>query len=391
MLKHTYTAFLVMLMLGCIISDAQAQLDPMERSIVHLGYDQSFKGQGPQAAYAFYYYNDPDFLATNKTLRLVIAPVYLDGELGFKQLISPNTDFGIGFNGGGFSDNFYEVRQGHYYKEESFDGHAGGLSVNAYHRLNPDHSIPLSFVARTGFRYSIFDETDRTAGNFTVPSDNKVGFVRTGLRFAGKEPVLYPDLGLEVSLWYERQQRFDSENFGYAGERPVKSHTDLYWVYAGLNYGWTNTGHHVSFSVTAAGSSSADRFSAWRLGSVLPLGAEYPLILPGYYYQELTAERFVHLHASYMLPLSPSRRWQFRAEVASAAIDYLDGFAQPDVWQTGAGAGIAYSPESQSCRVVLRYGYGFNAIRGSDEGAHSVGLLFQYDFKARKRLAKARE
>ena len=90
-----------MLVMACLLllaGRAQAQLDPINRSMIHVGYDQSFNGQGPQAAYLFYYYNDPDFLSTNKTLRLVLAPVYLDGELGFRELLSPNTDFGIGLN-----------------------------------------------------------------------------------------------------------------------------------------------------------------------------------------------------------------------------------------------------------------------------------------------------
>jgi len=374
--------------LALVTNTLFAQLDPMQRNMLQLGYDVPFNGQGPQAAYVFYYYNNPEFVRTNMTLRLVVAPIYLDGELGFKQLISPNTDVGIGVFGGGFSDNFYEIRQGHYYKEESFYGHGGGASLNIYQRLNPSKEIPLSLVAKGGFRYSIFDATDQTAANFVVPTDNKIAFVRTGLRFAGKEPVLYPDLGLELSVWYERQCRFDSSSYGFANDRQVQASTDLYWAYAGLNYAWTNIGHQVSFAVTAGGSTGADRFSAWRLGSVLPLGSEYPLILPGYYYQELSAERFVHLYASYMFPLDPDHRWQFRIEGASAALDYLPGFAQPSVWQTGAGCGLSYTPKSQSYRVVLRYGYGFNAQRTNGEGSHSIGLLFQYDFEARKKIAK---
>lgn len=365
-----------------------AQLDPVKRNLLQLGYDQTFSGQGPQAAYAFYYYNNPEFVHTNMTLRLVIAPVYLDGELGFKELLSPSTDIGIGIFGGGYSDNFYEVRQGHYYKEQSFDGHGGGTSLNIYQRINPSQEIPLSMVARAGFRYSAFDGTDDTASNFVVPVDNKLAFFRTGLRFAGKEPVLYPDLGLELSVWYERQERFGGSTYGIANDRAMAAHTDLYWAYAGLNYAWTNIGHQVSFAVTVAGSSGADRFSAWRLGSVLPLGAEYPLILPGYYYQELSAERLVHLYGSYMFPLDPDHRWQFRLEAASAASEYLSGFAQPSVWQTGAGCGLSYLAKSQAYRVVLRYGYGFNAQRTGGEGSHSVGLLFQYDFEARRKVAK---
>jgi protease I len=46
-------------------SIAWAQIDPYPRSLLQLGYDQSLPGKGPQALYAYYYYNNPDFLRTN--------------------------------------------------------------------------------------------------------------------------------------------------------------------------------------------------------------------------------------------------------------------------------------------------------------------------------------
>ena len=360
-----------------------AQIDPLHRNLLQLGYDQSVTGQGPQALYLYYYYNDPEFVRTNLALRLAIAPVYFDGELGFKQLLSPYTDAGIGISGGGFGDNYYEVRQGRYRKEESFSGHGGGASLSLYQLFNPGMLIPLNLVARGGFRYSTFAATDNTADNFALPSDRTTTFLRAGLRLAGKEPLLYPDLGLEVSVWFERQWRSNDGDYGFNGDRRVNAQSDLCWVYAGLNYAWTNVGHQVSFAVTAGGSSEADRFSAWRLGGVLPLVSEFPLVLPGYYYQELTAKRFVHLYASYLIPLDAAHRFQLRLEAASARLDYLAGFQPREAWQTGAGAGLTFTPKNQICRIVLRYGYGFNALRNGGEGAHSLGLLFQFDFERR--------
>jgi len=62
---------------------ASAQIDPVRRDLVQLGYNQPLEGRAPLAAYAFFYHNQPDFLRTNITLRLALAPVYLDSELGF--------------------------------------------------------------------------------------------------------------------------------------------------------------------------------------------------------------------------------------------------------------------------------------------------------------------
>ena len=182
----------------------------------------------------------------------------------------------------------------------------------------------------------------------------------------------------------------DDSTYGFGGDRRIQPTTDLYWLYAGLSYAWTNTGNQITFALTAGGSDDADRFSAWRLGGVLPLAAEFPLTLPGYYYQEVSARQFAHLSAAYVLPLSADHRWQLRLGAASAYVDYLPGLEQPGHWHTGVGPSLSFTSRSEVWRVIVRYGYGFNALRDGHEGAHSVGVLCQYNFEQRKhRHAKA--
>lgn len=373
----------ISLLLGSTAT-APAQIDPYPRSLLQLGYDQSLSGQGPQSLYVYYYYNDPAFRRTNVALRLAVAPVYFDGELGFRQLLSPNTDIGIGLNGGVYGENYYEVRRGDFVKGESFDGHGGGASLNLYHRMNPTQFIPLNLVLKAGGRYSTYSAADKTAPQFQLPEDRATPFTRAGLRFAGKEPMLYADLAMEMSVWYERQWRLDDRAYGFANDRRVQPATDLYWFYAGLNYAWTNTGNQFTFGLTAGGSEHADRFSAYRLGGVLPLASEFPLTLPGYYYQEISARRFGHLSAAYVAPLSEDHRWQLRLGAASAYVDYLPGLEQSGHWHTGVGPSLSFTSRSEVWRVILRYGYGFNAARAGHDGAHSVGLLYQYNFEQRR-------
>jgi hypothetical protein len=364
--------------------NCSAQIDPEHRSLLELGYDQPLSGQGPQGIYAYYYYNNPDFFKTNTALRLAIAPAYADGEIGFKQLLSPTTDVGLGFYGGVFGANYYEVRQGQYYQNESFYGSGGGASLSVYQLLNPGVLIPVSVVARGGLRDATYMDTSKTADNFALPANQIVGYTRGGIRVAGKEPVLYPDLGLELSVWFERQWRMDSQQYGFNDDRSISPNVNLYWLYAGLNYAWTNSGQKVSFAFTAGGSSGSDQFSAWRLGGVLPLVSEFPLTLPGYYYEELTATSFEHFYTAYDIPLDAARRWDFRLEAATAHLEYLNGYAQNSDWQTGVGGGLSFAPRNRNFQIILRYGYGFNALRDGREGAQSVGLLFQYNFEKHK-------
>jgi hypothetical protein len=371
-----------------LASAAQAQIDPISRNQLQLGYDQFLTGKGPQAAYAYYYLNLPGYVRTNLTLRLAVAPAYLDGELGIRGVVSPTTDLGLGIAGGFLGDYYYEIQQGDYLRGQSFQGNGGGASVSLYQRLNPGQLVPLHFVARGGFRYSTYFDGRQTEGSFELPDSRMNLYTRTGLRLAGKEPVLYPDLAMELSVWFERQWRFeDDAYYGFANDRRVNPAVNLYWAYAGVHYAWTNVGHKINLDVTAGGSDHADRFSAWRLGGVLPLVAEFPLILPGYYFQEISAERFVHLYAGYDISLDSRNRWQVRIEGATARVDYLNGFdqngfEQSNHWNTGAGAAIIYTSLHKVLKVALRYGYGFNAIRDGKNGGQSIGLLVQYDFQA---------
>jgi hypothetical protein len=381
-------SLLLLLSLAFLPWFASAQVDPIPRNQIQLGYDQFLEGKGPQAAYAYYYLNVPELTRSNLALRMAIAPAYLDSELGIRGVLTPYTDLGIGIAGGALGDYYYEVRQGNYHRNQSFDGNGGGAALSLYQLLNPGQLVPLNVVARGGFRYTTYSKTDDTAPDFELPDDRMNLDTRVGLRLAGKEPVLYPDLGLELSVWFERQWRLSSDQYGIADDRQVNAEANFYWIYAGLNYAWTNTGNKISFAVTAGGSENADRFSAWRLGGVLPLVEEFPLILPGYYFQEISAKEFVHLYAGYSIPLDKKDRLSFRVEGASAWVDYLPGFEQPGHWNTGAGGSLIYTSRNKVTKVALRYGYGFDAIRNGDRGAQSVGILFQFDFQAwRKKRA----
>ena len=361
----------------------QAQIDPISRSELELGYDEPLEGQDPLGIYAFYYYNDPNFVNTNLALRVVVGPTYADSELGLKHLLSPTTDVGIDVNGGGFLDNYYEVRQGKYLKDQSFDGYGAGPALNVYQLLDPGRLIPVDVVLRSGMHYATYDK-DNTASSFAIPGNQTSLFSRVGVRVAGTQPVLYPDLGLELSVWYEHDWRLDNQTYGFDNDRSIHANVSLFWLYGGLNYTFTNTAQKISFSTMVAGSEDVDRFGAWRLGGDLPLNAEFPVILPGYYYQELAAREFAYFYGSYEFPLEPSHRFSFRTEAATVWLGALSRFEQRSDWDSGAGGALVFAPKRKNFEIVLRYGYGFNAIRDGHQGAQSIGLLFQYNFKAPK-------
>jgi len=355
-----------------------AQIDPVPRDLIQFGYNQPTEGRAPIQAYAFYYHNDPDFLRTNLTLRLAVAPTYLDSELGFAHALGPDTDLAVGLAGGGFADSYNEIRNGKWLEGESFDGDGAELSGSLYHLFNPGQLIPLNLVVRTAMHYSVYSR-DETAPSFQLPDDGADFSFRTGLRFGGIEPTLYPDLAMELAVWYEGQFRTGSGSYGFDGDRQIEVASHLFWGSAALSYTWPDSKQNVFVRMIGGTSVDADRLSAYRLGGFLPLVAEYPLSLPGYFYEEFSARSFALINASYLVPIAPNQRWSLDFNGATAGIDYLPGTGQAGNWLSGVGAGIMYRSPSDKFKCIVSYGYGINAIRTAGRGASSLNFLIQVD------------
>jgi hypothetical protein len=360
------------------------QLDPEKRRLIQLAYNQPLEGHAPIAGYGFFYYNNPEFINTNMTLRLAVAPVYIDAELGFKGVLTPNTDISIGVAGGGFADTYSEIRDGQYLKEESFWGHSAEISSSIYQRLNPDWRVPVWWIGRVSFHQSFYEDDGDTAPNFKVPDDVGSFNVRTGFRLGGKEPMINTPVALELSVWYAGQFRNNAQTYGF-NDRQLESATHHFWARTLLKYTFEESQQYFDVGLTLGTSIHADRLGAYRLGGMLPFVSEFPLSIPGYFYQEVSASKFGLLTAEYSFPITPNKNWRLSLYGATALVDYLPGLELPDNWQSGVGAGVTWVSPRGSWLVSLLYGYGFNALRHGEEGANQIGFLFQYDFDAVKK------
>src|SRR5688572_8482673 len=250
MTRKAWVSMVLAVVFGSIMN-SRAQIDPAKRELIQLGYNQPLEGRGPISAYAFYYLNLPHFYRTNLTLRLALAPLYLDSELGIAKAIGPRTDLGIGLAGGGFADGYNEVRGGKYLKEESFSGHGGGISANLYHLFNPNQRIPLNGVIRLEGHYSAYVRDSDTADNFEVPDDKGSINLRSGLRWGGREPLMLPDVAMELSVWQESQFRANSGRYGYDDDRRVQISSHLFWARGLLTYTLPKLQHSFTLTLTA--------------------------------------------------------------------------------------------------------------------------------------------
>lgn len=357
-----------------------AQIDPEKRQLFQLGYNYHLTGHAPLNAYGYYYLNQPEFLRTNLTLRLAVAPVYLDGELGVSG-IAPNTDLGFGFAGGGFAESYFEVRDGDWIQEESFTGHGGGGALSLYHLFNPTSRIPLSLVLRAGSHFNAYETDSDTNPDFVLPGNQWSARFRGGLRWGGREPLLNPRLAMEVSAWYEADHRDHSGPYGFNGDRHLSEWAHNLWGRALLIYTIEGWEHQFEINLSGGTSWNTDRFSAFRLGGFLPLAEEFALPLPGYYFQEISAESFGYLALAYRVPIDSANRWQWKFFATGAVLDYLPGLELERPWLAGIGTGFGYHAPSGAWQALLAYGHGFQALRPDDQAGHSLGLLLQFDLE----------
>ncbi len=362
---------------------ARAQFDPTPRQILHLGVETSLYDDGPYGAYLFYYWNMANVPATNVFLRLAIAPVYIDSELAFKGALGENTDLAIGAFGGLYAGNYKEVRAGNYYRTESFDGNGGGASLSLYHRFNPNGRIPLTGVLRGIGNYQAFDNTDDTDNSFKLPENQPFLTLRTGLRFGGVEPVLNPILAMELSAWYELVHRPHSGLYGFA-DRRLEETCHRAFGRAEIRYTTLSWQHYIVAGLQGGHVFNPDRFSAYRLGGTLDYTKEFPLNIPGYFYEELSARTFGLLYGSYTIPFGSARQWNVVARGAAALVDYVPGLGQSGAFNSGAGLGFGYTHPSRRWKATTYGGYGFQAERSDGSGGYSAGIAFQYIFGATK-------
>jgi hypothetical protein len=380
MRKH---GVLPLVVAGLLVNCAAfGQLDPEERELIQAGFDQPLQGAAPVQGYGYYYLNEPNYFHTNVTFRLALAPVYLDSETGFVGLLGPNTDFGLGLAGGGFADTYYEFNDGKYLPEQSFFGHSLEISSSVYHLFNPGGRIPLNGIFRIKEHYSIYARDDTSAA-FALPNDHSTIDWRAGLRWGGREPLLHPDVAMEMSVWYEGQYRTDAGSYGFDGDRVLNADSELFWGRALLIYTLPKSRQSFEINLTAGASLDADRFSAYRAGGNLVMSSEFPLVIPGYFEDELSARDFLCLNGQYTIPLDAGKRWSLNPIGSIATMDYAPGMSQPGHFNSGAGMGLGWQSRSGTWRVLADYGYGFEAIRSNGRGGQSVGLSLEINLEAR--------
>jgi hypothetical protein len=359
---------------------AWAQIDPEPRANLELGIEGPLRGDGATSGYAFFLWNRPHFLDEDRYFRLIVAPTYLMSELVQDRWPAPGHALGVGFAGGAFPYDYNEFRNGDHKDRESFWGHGGEATLSYYRRLKIADVLPVEGQLRFRPQYILYERTGDTSDRFRLPSDSLIYNARAGIRVGGEPPELFPDLALELSIWYEASYRESAGIYGFAID-PLRTERlgQQLWGRGGTTFTVTRT-QTARIFMTAGAGEDLDALTSFRLGSALPFRREFPLLLHGYYVDEIFARRFWLVNVSYRFPLWPdSERVRLQLSFDYAQVDYLPRHVLPRSALRGVGADLTIAV-TRGITLVLGYGYGIDAPRNGSFGGHEANLLWEVKF-----------
>jgi hypothetical protein len=366
------------LLLALAAVPARAQIDPTRRVLLLGGYEQGLFAPGPVAPYAYAYMNVPEVAGSSTALRLVAAPVYVDTEMGFLNFIGKYADAGIGFSGGGYAFGQTEVRRGDEKRGESFTGHGGGPSLSLYPKFGNIGPVPINGVARAAASWADYRRSYATAPEFVLPPNEWTGILRFGIRAGGQPPGLDRAPSGEVSLWYEARDREHGGAYGYNGDRVAQRATHLYWTRLLFAYDFPED-RRLGVTMNFGAGHDLDRFSAYRVGGMLQNNAEFPMSIPGYFSQEIMAEKVAHVWVRFGKGLTDERRIVFNWFAGGAVIKPVPTTDAGGAQHAGVGMGVEFLPKKEkgALRGMLSFGYSPTAVRGGHRGAESVALSME--------------
>jgi hypothetical protein len=355
-------------------------MDDETRRYIEGGVEVPLKGNGPTAGYGYLFYTRPHFLAEDLYLRLVVPPGYFISELILDHFPSQNSALGVGVSGGFFAESQTEFRDGRYESAESFTGDSAGGTL-AYYLRGPKifGVLPMEGQIRANPKYVWYDRSDGTSRYFRLPENTAIYDARAGIRLGGVPPELFPKVAMELSVWHTLSYRANAGHYGFAQEPQESDHfTQRTWTRLGVTY--TFGPQQVSAFFNAGIAENADALSTFRMGGGLRLRAEFPLLLHGYYVEEVFARRFWLTNLAYRFPIWPGQdlvHLQLLADVAQ--VDYIQGHHLPRSTLAGVGVNLSVAV-TKRIDLVVGYGYGINAPRGQSFGGQEFDAQFQFKY-----------
>lgn len=355
-----------------------AEIDPERRTNMEIGFAGPVHSNGPLGGYGLLLFNRPHIFNEDTYLLAIVSP-YLYTEIIRDKWPSPGQAIGMSIGGGFLNNDFDQVRDGSYKRDESFRGDGADAALSYYLRPPPIGGLmPVDGVLRISSRFARYQHSGDTDPRYLLPEDSFIHAARVGVRIGGVPPELLPEKALEFSLWHEANYRVDAPAHGLPARlQPTEHLTQQTWGrLGGIMPVWL--GHTASLMMSAGMSGHTDELSCYRLGSGLRFQDEFPYILHGYYFRELFARSFFLLNTSYRFaPVPDLQNVQLRLNYDYSQISYLSGHELPRTSLNGLGIDLILL-FAKNVTLTTGYGYGVDAPRHGGFGGHQVNVMFEW-------------
>jgi hypothetical protein len=355
-------------------------MDAETRTYIQAGVETPLRGNGPLTGYGYFFATRPHFLHEDLYLRVVIPPGYFISELIRDHWPSQNSAVGVGISGGFFAESQTEFQNGRYEKDASFNGNSAGGTLAYYLRgLKIGGLLPAEGQIRANPKYVWYDRTGDTSRRFRLPENTAIYDMRAGIRLGGVPPELFPNAALELSVWHALSYRDTAGRYGLP-ERPQEAEHLTQRTWTRLGGIFTFWGTQASAFLNAGIAEDTDALSAFRMGGGLRLRAEFPLLLHGYYVEEIFARRFWLVNLAYRFPVWPGQdRVHLQLLADYARVDYVRGHSLPRTGLAGVGANLSVAL-TKRITLAVGYGYGIDAPRDHRFGGHEVDTQLEFKY-----------
>jgi hypothetical protein len=374
---------LIVLLSLATLPAGYAQIDQSHRRMVVLQSTTGLNHSEEQSrAVGFFWFNQDNYPWDNTALRVIFAGVFLDTELSVFLSEEETTALGFGLDTAAFIDGASPYVDGERLSHQSFYGDHVGARFFVDHQLAEfplTQEIQIPLHVRGTYRISgrWFRDSSGTQ-NFVLPDEFLLQSVLADLRLGALRPKMPSREGAELYLGLEASYRTGAAAFGPTGNL-YPAHSQYQRAIAQLAGEFPAGPVRLYGRLAGAVAEGIDELSAIKLGGNLLNSDAFSYPVHGYYTREILAEDFGLVNLEIILPLTEEHALNLHCYGDYAAAHTVP--PQDGRWHSyfGTGAGVSFEMWWQ-VRTLISYGYGFNAVRNGDHGAHELGLALQKSF-----------
>ena len=325
-------------------------------------------GRGYPTGFGFFSWKKSAWPWISSDFKFIFAGISGDAELIFRGLIASDTHFGLGLNYQTLG-RFEEYQRGQIAIENRME------TNKVTGRLFLEQSIIAEYAEIAKIRliyefgYEDYSRDDDTAPAFILAPSGTFQSMKLNGNTGHLNRPLYSPSGWNLNLTFEAVFRNHWHRWG--PPNLWDSPSEFQKMQLNTSYVFSSFYEQKMIAKLNGGiGNGLDRLSAYKIGGSLA-GIFDPLVLHGFYAQEIFAEDYGLLNLDYVFPLLKEQEMALHLYLDSAVTQRSDILDHQAHGWIGVGSGVSLKGWLDS-QWLFGYGYGINAQRKSDHGGHEV-------------------